>query len=109
MLPLGFAIWYGLGFASVTTLSIGLMTMVIFAVRAAVGEAPWEYVLYGLLTEGLMAWALRPNLLRLIKGTERRHGLPVQIQAWKNARRNASTRRRMNRPAPGPVGAGKQR
>jgi glycerol-3-phosphate acyltransferase PlsY len=109
MLPVGFAIWYGIGFASVTTLSIGLMTMVVFAIRAALGLAPWEYVLYGLLAEILMAWALRPNLRRLIRGTERRHGLPVQIQAWKNARRNSSTKRKLNRPAAGSVGAGKDR
>lgn len=109
MLPLGFAVWYGLGFASITTLSIGLMTVVIFAVRAALGLAPWEYVVYGFLAEILMAWALRPNIARLIKGTERRHGLPVQIQAWKNARRNAAAKRRMNRQAAGPLGAGKDR
>ncbi len=109
MLPVGFAVWYGIGFASVTTLSIGLMTMIIFAVRAAFGLAPWEYVLYGLLAEILMAWALRPNIRRLFKGNERRHGLPVKIQAWRNARRNASTKRKMNRPATGPLGAGKDR
>jgi glycerol-3-phosphate acyltransferase PlsY len=109
MLPVGFAIWYGLGFASVTTLSIGLMTMVIFAVRAALGLGPWEYVIYGLLAELMMVWALRPNIRRLFKGTERRHGLPVKIQAWKNARRNAGPKRKMNRQEASTAAAGKDR
>lgn len=80
MFPLGLLIWWGIGYASVTTLSIGLMTMIIFAVRAALGQAPWEYVLYGFLVEFLLTWALRPNLKNLIAGTERRHGLPVKLQ-----------------------------
>src|SRR5512137_2596422 len=37
LVPVGFLIWYGSGYASVTTLSIGLVTTVIFAVRAALG------------------------------------------------------------------------
>jgi acyl phosphate:glycerol-3-phosphate acyltransferase len=80
MLPVGLLIWWGIGYASVTTLSVGLMTMIIFGVRAAMGLAPWEYVLYGLLAELLMFWALRPNIKRLFDGTERRHGLPVMLQ-----------------------------
>jgi len=80
MFPVGLLIWWGVGYASITTLSIGLMTMIIFAVRAAAGLAPWEYVLYGLLVELLMLWALRPNIKNLIAGTERRHGLPVKLQ-----------------------------
>lgn len=89
MLPLGLLIWWGIGYASVTTLSIGLMTMIIFSVRAALGLAPWAYVLYGLLVELLMIWALRPNIKRLIAGTERRHGLPVKLRE-KQARNKPS-------------------
>lgn len=86
MLPIGFLIWYGIGFASVTTLSVGLMTVIIFAVRAVLGLAPWEYVLYGFLVEILLVLALLPNIKRLLKGTERRHGLPVTLQQRRNAR-----------------------
>lgn len=89
MLPLGILIWWGIGFASVTTLSVGLMTMIIFAVRAALGLAPWEYVLYGLLAELLMVWALRPNIKRLFQGIERRHGLPVKLQKLRLQRKPA--------------------
>jgi hypothetical protein len=43
-------------------------------------------VIYGFLVELLMIWALRPNLKRLMDGTERRHGLPVKLQQMKQAR-----------------------
>jgi acyl phosphate:glycerol-3-phosphate acyltransferase len=74
ILPVGAAIWYGLGFASITTISIGLMATGIFAFRAITGASPWEYVGYGVAAELAMLWALRPNLVRLWKGTERLNG-----------------------------------
>jgi len=86
LIPLGLLIWYGTGYASVTTLSIGVLTIIIFGVRAALGLGPWAYVFYGLLVELLMLWALRPNLKRLMDGTERRHGLPVKLQKLKQSR-----------------------
>lgn len=86
LVPLSFLIWYGSGYASVTTLSVGLVSTVIFAVRAALGLGPWEYIIYGVLAEILMIWALRPNLQRLRDGTERRHGLPARLQQRKNAK-----------------------
>jgi glycerol-3-phosphate acyltransferase PlsY len=67
-------------------LSIGLVTMIIFGVRAALGLGPWEYIIYGLLAEILMIWALRPNIKRLMEGTERRHGLPARLQQRKQAK-----------------------
>jgi glycerol-3-phosphate acyltransferase PlsY len=90
MLPIGLLIWWGIGYASVTTISIGLMSMIIFAIRAAYGLAPWEYVLYGFVAEVLVLWALRPNLKRLIEGTERRHGLPVQLENMRRKREQAA-------------------
>jgi glycerol-3-phosphate acyltransferase PlsY len=86
LVPLGLLIWYVSGYASVTTLSIGLITIIIFAVRAAVGQGPWEYILYGVLAEVLMIWALRPNIKRLREGTERRHGLPARLQQRRQAK-----------------------
>lgn len=80
MVPLSLLIWYVTGYASVTTLCIGLMTILIFGVRAALHLGPWEYMLYGFLVEILMFVALRPNIQRLKEGTERRHGLPVLLQ-----------------------------
>jgi glycerol-3-phosphate acyltransferase PlsY len=86
LIPLGLLTWYLTGYASVTTLSIGVMTIIIFGVRAGLGLDPWAYVMYGFLVELLMIWALRPNLKRLRDGTERRHGLPVKLQELKRAR-----------------------
>lgn len=90
MLPIGVLIWWGIGYASITTLSVGVMTMIIFAIRAAMGLGPWEYVLYGLIVEILMLWALRPNIKRLLNGTERRHGLQVKLQQQREALKNAT-------------------
>jgi glycerol-3-phosphate acyltransferase PlsY len=86
LIPLGVLIWYITGYASITTLSIGVLTIIIFGIRAALGLGPWAYVIYGLFVEILMIWALRPNLKRLKDGTERRHGLPVKLQQLRAAR-----------------------
>jgi glycerol-3-phosphate acyltransferase PlsY len=86
LVPLGLLIWYLIGYASVTTLSIGLMVIIIFAVRAALGLGPWQYIIYGLVAEILLIWTLRPNIQRLIAGTERRHGLPAMLQQRRQAK-----------------------
>jgi glycerol-3-phosphate acyltransferase PlsY len=93
LIPLGLLIWYVTGYASVTTLGIGILTIIIFGVRATLGLGPWEYVIYGFLVEILMIWALRPNLKRLREGTERRHGLPVKLQQVKQEREQNSGRK----------------
>ena len=50
------------------------MSSIIFVIRAAMGFSPWEYAVYGLLAEILLVLALRPNIKRLLNGTERLHG-----------------------------------
>ncbi|MGD8634082.1 MAG: glycerol-3-phosphate acyltransferase, partial [Anaerolineales bacterium] len=64
-------IYYGIGYASVTTLSVPLLAGILFAWRAALGIGPWAYVLFAVLVEIIVAWALRPNIKRLIRGEER--------------------------------------
>jgi glycerol-3-phosphate acyltransferase PlsY len=86
LIPFGLLVWYGVGYASITTLSIGLMTVAIFTVRATLGLGPWEYVIYGVLAEIILVWALRPNIKRLKEGTERRHGLPARLLERKLAK-----------------------
>lgn len=71
LVPAGALILFGLGYASVTTMSIPIIAIIIFIVRAAMGLSPWIYVLYGVLAELILLWALRPNIKRLINGTER--------------------------------------
>jgi glycerol-3-phosphate acyltransferase PlsY len=67
-------IWWGIGYASVTTMSIALLAIIIFAYRAWLGLSPWAYVIYGGVALVLLIWSLRPNIQRLINGTERLHG-----------------------------------
>lgn len=74
ILPIGFLIFFGVGYASVTTMSVALMAIIIFTVRAVLGLSPWQYVLYGVCAEILLVIALLPNIKRLMAGTERLHG-----------------------------------
>lgn len=68
---LSIGIYYGIGYASVTTMSVPLLAGVLFAWRAAMGIGPWAYVVFAVLVEIIVAWALRPNIQRLIHGEER--------------------------------------
>ncbi|MEK7311478.1 MAG: glycerol-3-phosphate acyltransferase [Chloroflexota bacterium] len=82
MIPLGALILFGVGYASVATMSAGLIATAIFAVRAIFFGGPWEYVAYGITIFVLQVWALRPNIKRLMEGTERMIG-------WRARRREA--------------------
>jgi glycerol-3-phosphate acyltransferase PlsY len=75
ILPLGGLIYYFGGYASVTTMSVALLSTLVFAYRAWLGLSPWQYAVYGLLAFVALAWSLRPNIKRLFKGTERVVGL----------------------------------
>lgn len=71
ILPLGALILFGVGYASVATMSVAFSAFLIFAYRAWIGVSPWQFALYGLITEVILMIALRPNIRRLFKGTER--------------------------------------
>jgi glycerol-3-phosphate acyltransferase PlsY len=71
ILPVGLVFLFGIGYASLATMSIGITAALIFIIRWLNGASPWEYILYGLLVEVILIWALRPNIRRLINGTER--------------------------------------
>ncbi len=71
LLPVGILIYFGVGYASVATMSIGLIAALIFAVRAWLGLSSWIYIFYGLIAEVLLLWALRPNIQNLLNGVER--------------------------------------
>jgi len=74
VLPIALIIWWGIGYASLATLSVSLIVTVLFAVRAIFwpAVAPWEFIFYGVGAFILLAWTLRPNLRRLMRGEERR-------------------------------------
>jgi glycerol-3-phosphate acyltransferase PlsY len=71
ILPVGAFFLYGVGYASIATMSIALVATGVFLWRAVSGLGPWEYVIFGVLAEGLLLWALRPNIRRLLRGEER--------------------------------------
>jgi glycerol-3-phosphate acyltransferase PlsY len=74
------------GYASVTSLTIAGLVPILFAIRALVGKAPWEYAVYGIVTGTLVVWALRPNIARLKAGTERLVGPRAKAAARRKQR-----------------------
>jgi glycerol-3-phosphate acyltransferase PlsY len=71
ILPVGVGILFGVGYASVATLSVGVVITALFAYRILVMGWATEYILYGIGAILLLAWALRPNIRRLLRGEER--------------------------------------
>jgi glycerol-3-phosphate acyltransferase PlsY len=85
VLPLGALVFFSLGYASVTTISVALFATLVFAWQAWQGLAPWVNVLYGLAALILLLWALRPNIRKLLSGNER--VVKYSLHGWINARR----------------------
>ena len=75
ILPAALLVFLFIGYASIATISIGLFSILIFAYLALIGSAPWFFVVYGIIAELILLWALRPNLKRLREGNERPVGL----------------------------------
>jgi glycerol-3-phosphate acyltransferase PlsY len=81
IIPFAVAVLFGIGYASVATMSIAFGAVVVFLWRALVGLSPWAYVVYGVGAELILLWALRPNIRRLLQGEER-------LVGWRAARKN---------------------
>lgn len=64
-------IWFTVGIASITTMAIGLIITITFAIRTYLGEQPSIDILYGVIALFLLVWSLRPNLKKLREGQER--------------------------------------
>lgn len=71
LVPGGYLIVMVIGYASIATMSLPLIGSVIFLIRFLAQGEPWQYIFSGLLSEILIIWALRPNIKRLLEGTER--------------------------------------
>ena len=91
MFPIAFGIgalvWFTVGIASVTTMTIGVIVTVIFAIRAYLGLQNPVDILYGILALFLLVWALRPNIRKLIEGKER--VVSISLNGWLRARKQA--------------------
>jgi glycerol-3-phosphate acyltransferase PlsY len=76
VLPIAFVVmiasFLGVGMASVASLAVAAILPIIFVVRYFAGaDATIAYMVGGFLTAAVVTWALRPNIKRLIEGTER--------------------------------------
>jgi glycerol-3-phosphate acyltransferase PlsY len=80
IVPIGALIFYFGGYASLTTMSVALISTFVFAYRAYLGLSPWQYAIYGLLAFIALAWALKPNIKRLIAGNERVVGFRAKLR-----------------------------
>jgi glycerol-3-phosphate acyltransferase PlsY len=89
ILPVVLLVYIGVGYASLTTISIAFISLVIFSFNAIRGVSPWQYLIYGVAALLIVLYTLRPNLQRLINGTERTVGLRAYFQ--KRAERSIST------------------
>lgn len=83
----GALIWFSIGIASLTTMVIGLVVTIIFAIRAYFGWQNPIDVSYGVIAELLLIWALRPNIKKLLAGNERVIG--TSLNGWLRSRREA--------------------
>jgi glycerol-3-phosphate acyltransferase PlsY len=83
----GALIWFTLGIASITTMAIGLVVTIVFAVYAWVGMLEPIHIWYGIVAELLLIWALRPNIKKLLAGKER--VVKFSLNGWLRARKEA--------------------
>ncbi len=71
IIPIALIFAFGVGYASMATMSIAVTATLVFLWRAITQVGPWAYIVFGVLAEGLLLWALRPNIRRLLQGEER--------------------------------------
>jgi glycerol-3-phosphate acyltransferase PlsY len=87
VLLVGALIWFTLGMASVTTIAIGLVVTIVFVIRSAQGFLEPITILYGVIAELILLWALRPNIKKLLTGKER--VVKFSLNGWLKARKEA--------------------
>jgi glycerol-3-phosphate acyltransferase PlsY len=78
LICLGTAVIAATRYASIGSITIALLVPIVFALRAWLGNAPWDYLIHGVGTLLLTIWALRPNIRRLLAGCERRIKLSMR-------------------------------
>lgn len=83
----GALVWFTIGIASLTTMVIGLIVTIVFAVRSSLGLLEPVTIWYGVIAELLLIWALRPNIKKLLSGKER--VVKFSLNGWLKARKQA--------------------
>ena len=85
VIVIGAIMLFTLGMASVATLTVGLAIIIVFSIRASMGLMPWINVLYGLIAEVILIWALRPNIQKIFAGNER--VISISLAGWLRSRK----------------------
>jgi acyl phosphate:glycerol-3-phosphate acyltransferase len=85
----GALVWATTGIASLTTISIGLIIIIVFGINISKGIQDPQDIWYGIFAELLLLWALRPNLKKLITGQER--VVKYSLNGWLKARKAKRT------------------
>jgi glycerol-3-phosphate acyltransferase PlsY len=89
VLAAGALIWFTVGIASLTTMAIGLVVTVVFAIYSSQGLLEPVNILYGVIAELFLIWALRPNIKKLLAGNER--VVKFSLNGWLRARKEAQS------------------
>lgn len=87
VVAVGAVVWFTIGIASLATMTIPIIVIIVFAIRAALGLQDPVYIWYGVVAEILLVWALRPNIQKLLAGNER--VIKYSLNGWLRARKNS--------------------
>jgi glycerol-3-phosphate acyltransferase PlsY len=83
----GALVWFTIGIASLTTMAIGFIVIIVFAIRSSLGLIEPVNIWYGVIAEFFLMWALRPNIKKLLSGKER--VVKFSLNGWLRARKEA--------------------
>ncbi len=78
---LGVAILAVWRYASLASISIALVLPIIYGTGALWGDLPGAYVVYSAIVGAISIFELRPNIARLLAGTERKVSIPAQASS----------------------------
>jgi acyl phosphate:glycerol-3-phosphate acyltransferase len=101
IVPIGALIFWGVGYASITTIGVAVTATIIFSIRYSQGLSAGQDIVYGIAAGILLIYALRPNITALIEGRERFHG-------WRPWRKKEEEPPKVVTPKPKPVTRHKQ-
>jgi glycerol-3-phosphate acyltransferase PlsY len=87
VVAVGAVVWFTIGIASLATMTIPIIVIIVFAIRAALGQQDPVDIWYGVVAEILLLWALRPNIQKLLAGNER--VIKYSLNGWLRARKNS--------------------
>ena len=87
VVAVGAVVWFTIGIASLATMTIPIIVIIVFAIRAALGLQDPVDIWYGVVAEILLVWALRPNIQKLLAGNER--VIKYSLNGWLRARKNS--------------------